>query len=98
MNKEVLLFELDQAVEELQSIIEEVDRDEFNKSADMALAVRLTSTLNYVFKAWNFRDLTLREVSELADDEYEKLTFRVPLLDPRLHIEETEINERTSQP
>ena len=88
MNKEVVSFQLSQALEQLEGLKEKVDSEDYGDSGDLAFASEVTTALNYLCNGWHFRNMTWEQVSSLSENEYESYAFRIPAFDPRFKMED----------
>lgn len=82
MEKEQVKFFIRQAIDQLEAELESIDASD--GSYDLALGSSLTTALNYIFAAWQFRNVPPEELGQIPQDEYESIIFKFPSdIDPR---------------
>ncbi len=84
-------FQLNEAAEHLQNLIQEVDQGEYDEDGDIAFAVTLSHVVNHLLCAFNSRDMSWDDFSKASQEAYEEGAYTIPWqFGPSFKLENTD--------
>ena len=78
MNTATVQFELSEASEHLQKLVADLRAGRIQAGDDAGLSVQLAHVLDHICRAWNCKDQTPEQHSEISQAEFERLSHTVP--------------------
>jgi hypothetical protein len=78
MNIVVVKFELSEALEHLQALVDDLQHGRIKEDDDAQLMVKLLHLLDHTNRAWNCRNLSWEEKDALPHTEFMRLSNTVP--------------------
>jgi hypothetical protein len=78
MKMEVVYFELGEALIHLESTVADIRSGELGPDDSAGLAVELCHILEHISRAWNCKDMTMEEMNDLPQSEFNRLSDNVP--------------------
>ena len=78
MNTATVEFDLGEALIHLQDLVAEFRAGKIQTRNEPALAVQLGHVLDHICLAWNCKDMSPEQKSELSQEEFERLSNTVP--------------------
>lgn len=77
MSKEDFLFNLSQASQELEKIMQRAEAGEALPPPHV-LGHNLAVAMNYLCNAWHYREMSREEIEQLTQEQYELLSRTIP--------------------
>ena len=78
MDTAFVTWELQEAALHLQNLIAELNSGKMGSEDDPCLAVDLWHIIDHLCYAWNGKDLTLEQVGNLSQQDFERLSNTLP--------------------
>lgn len=78
MELPTIQFELAEACEHLQALLSDINTGQIQRDDEPALAVQLGHILDHINLAWNCKDLSVEQIGQLPQAEFEGLSNAVP--------------------
>jgi hypothetical protein len=78
MNTVVVKFELSEALEHLQKVVDDLQQGRIKEDDDAKLSVELDHLLDHMNRAWNCRNMSWDQKDGLAHGEFMRLSNTVP--------------------
>jgi hypothetical protein len=78
MDPTSVVFQLSEAREHLDELINELREGRLGDEPDIDLQFSLEHIIDHLCFAWNARDLSIREVAELTQEDFERCCQTVP--------------------